>query len=337
MSLSKTSTPEGLQGFDELIRLPIDRPDRDPVRVYLAGLAPGSRRTMAQALDQIARIASGGQFGAGELPWAALRYEHTRAIRAALRDLISPRTGRPLGPATINKSLCALRGVLREAWRLSLMSAEDYHRATDLEPVRGTTVLRGRALESNEVAALFHVLQRDNSPAAARDAAVLALGFAGGGLRRAELCRAELPNDLDQNTWVLTVVGKGNHTREVPLKNGTVDAVRAWLVHRGEEPGPLLCPVLKGGRIQYRRLSEQAIYNICARRAEEAGIASFTPHDMRRTYISSLLDRGVDISIVSKLCGHQSGPNITARYDRRGERAKHAAAETITVPYVFQA
>ena len=88
---------------------------------------------------------------------------------------------------------------------------------------------------------------------------------------------AELPNDLDRNTWVLTVVGKGNQIREVPLKNGTVDAVRAWLAHRGQEPGPLLCPVLKGGRIQYRRLSEQAIYNICAKRAEEAGIASYTP------------------------------------------------------------
>ena len=189
MSVFNTSSPEGVADSDGLIGHPIDRPDRDPVRVYLAGLAPGSRRTMAQALDQIARIASNGQVGAEELPWAALRYEHTRAIRTALRDLISPRTSRPLGPATINKSLCALRGVLREAWRLSLMSAEDYHRATDLEPVRGTTVLRGRALESNEVAALFHVLQRDDSPAAARDAAVLALGFAGGGLRRAELCR----------------------------------------------------------------------------------------------------------------------------------------------------
>lgn len=290
---------------------------------------------MAQALDQVARVATGGQVGAEDLPWAALRYEHTQAIRAALRDLISTRTGRPLSPASVNKALCALRGVLREAWRLGLMTAEDFHRATDLEPVRGATVLRGRALEPNEVAALFHVLQRDSSPGGARDAAVLALGIAGGGLRRAEIAGAKL-RSLDQNTWVLTVVGKGNRVREVPLKNGTVDALRAWLAHRGEAPGPLLCPVLKGGRIRYRRLSEEAIYRICAKRAAEARIATFTPHDMRRTYISSLLDRGVDISVVSKLCGHHSGPNITARYDRRGERAQHAAAETITLPYVFK-
>jgi integrase/recombinase XerD len=336
MLIRKTSSPVGKRESDELIALPAERPDRDPARVYLAGLAAGSRRSMAQALDQVARIASGGQAGADDLPWAALRYKHTQAIRAALRDLISPRTGRPLSPGSINKTLCALRGVLREAWRLGLMSAEDYHRAADLEPVHGATVLRGRALEGNEVAALFHVLQRDHSIVGARDAAVLALGLAGGGLRRAELCRADLPNDLDQNSWVLTVVGKGNHIREVPLKNGTVDALRAWLSHRGNEPGPLICPVLKGGKIQYRRLSEQAIYKICAKRAEEAGIPTFSPHDMRRTYISTLLDRGVDLSVVSKLCGHRSGPNVTARYDRRGERAKHAAAEAIALPYVFK-
>ena len=164
-------------------------------------------------------------------------------------------------------------------------------------------------------------------------AAVLALGIAGGGLRRAEIAGADL-HDLDQNAWVLTVVGKGNRVREVPLKNGTVDALRAWLAHRRQEAGPLLCPVLKGGRIQLRRISEEAIYRICEA-SGEASIPSFTPHDMRRTYISTLLDRGVDLSVVSKLAGHQN-PNVTARYDRRDERAKHAAAETITLPYVFQ-
>ncbi len=320
----------------ELVALPLERPGQDPAPIYLAGLAAGSRRAMAQALDQVARIATGGQLGPERLPWAALRYEHTQAIRAALRDTVSPRTGRPLSPASINKTLCALRGVLREAWRLGQMSAEDYHRAIDLEPVRGASVLRGRALEPNEVAALFHVLQRDDSPAAARDAAILALGIAGGGLRRQELGGLVLPRSLDQNTWVLTVDGKGSQVREVPLKNGAVDALRAWLSHRGQESGPLFCPVLKGGKIQHgRALSPEAIYRVCARRAEQAGIPAFTPHDMRRTYISTLLDRGVDLSVVSKLVGHASGPAITARYDRRGERAKHAAAETITVPYVF--
>ena len=57
------------------------------------------------------------------------------------------------------------------------------------------------------------------------------------------------------------------------------------------------------------------------------------PHDLRRTYVSVLLDQGVDLSVASKLAGHSS-PNTTTKYDRRGEEAGHRAAETVVVPYV---
>jgi len=71
---------------------------------------------MAQALDQVARVVSGGRLGAEELPWATLGYQHTQAIRAALREVVSTPTGKPLSAASVNKCLCALRGVLRKAW-----------------------------------------------------------------------------------------------------------------------------------------------------------------------------------------------------------------------------
>ena len=288
---------------------------------------------MAQVLDQIAHIASGGRLGAETLPWEALRYEHTGAIRSALSETVSARTGQLLSPASVNKSLSALRGVLREAWRLGAMTAEDYHRAVDIQRVRGNALLRGRALGENEIAALFHVCQRDDSPRGPRDAATLALGLCG--LRRAEIASLNFDCDLDRDLWVLRVHGKGNKLREVPLKNGTVDALRAWLRHRGLAPGPLLCPVRKGGHLALRRLSTEAIYRICTRRAEEAGVRSFTPHDLRRTCVSTLLDRGVDLSIAAKITGH-SALDTVARYDRREESAKHDAAETLTVPYVFR-
>jgi hypothetical protein len=59
-------------------------PDRNPVHVYIARLGSGSRRTMREALNIIASILTGGKFDAENLPWAALRYQHTAAIRAAL-------------------------------------------------------------------------------------------------------------------------------------------------------------------------------------------------------------------------------------------------------------
>lgn len=303
--------------------------DRDPVRFYLARLSAGSRPAMASALDRVAAIASGGRRGAACFPWQALRYPHVQVIRVALVESPSPRTGRPLSPASVNKILSALRGVLREAWRLGLLSAEELARATDVEPVRGSVPLRGRALKSREVAALFAACQRDPSPSGRRDAAVLALGL-GAGLRRAEIAGLDLA-DVELGREVVTVRGKGRRVREVPIKGGTLRALRAWLEVRGQPPGPLLWPVRRGGQLGARRLAAHAVLRVCEKRGRQAGVPNFTAHDLRRTYISTVLDAGADLAVASELAGH-AGPGTTKRYDRRGERARERAAEAVFVP-----
>src|SRR6476620_2610808 len=67
-------------------------------------------------------------------------------------------------------------------------------------------------------------------------------------------------------------------------------------------------------------------------RAAAAGVAPFTPHDMRRTYISELLDAGTDLATVQKMVGHES-ITTTAGYDRRGDAAKRKAADLVHVPF----
>ena len=118
---------------------------------------------MAEALERIARIASAGTLEAEAFGgWHLFRYQHVSAVRTALTETVSDKTGKPLGPATINKALSALRGVLREAWRLNLMSAEDLARATDFAPVRSSTARRGRALDLTPVVVPLPMLDRSS-------------------------------------------------------------------------------------------------------------------------------------------------------------------------------
>ena len=106
-----------------------------------------------------------------------------------------------------------------------------------------------------------------------------------------------------------------------------------WIKIRGNTPGPLFLSVNKGGKLVYsRRLTPQAIYHLLAVRGKRARVKFFTPHDLRRTFVSNLLDAGVDIATVAKMAGH-SNIQTTARYDRRPEEAKQRAARLLHIPY----
>jgi integrase len=291
-----------------------------PACVYLSSLAPGSAPTMKRSLSLIAQLLTNGEADYLTLDWAALRYKHTAAIRAALIKNYEP--------ATVNRVLCALRRVLKEALRLELISPVDYARAVDISSVKASKELRGRALSQDEIDSLMRVCFSDRTPAGFRDAALIAI-LRGAGLRRAEVVKLDL-KDFNNDGEIKIRSGKGRVDRTVYLSPGAIAIVNDWLEIRTQKPGALLCQVNKSGRVVQQRLTPQAILFILQKRCKEVGLEHFSPHDLRRTFVSDLLNVGVDIATVQSLAGH-SNPAITARYDRRGEERKRIASAQLEI------
>ena len=255
------------------------------------------------------------------LDWSKLRYQHTAAIRTALAQ--------KLAPTTVNKMLVALRRVLKEAYRLDLMDANDYVKAADLKNYRVTPSLRGRRLSSDEIKHLIaHCLELETA-IALRDGAVISV-LRCGGIRRDELVKLDLA-DVNLETGEVRIRhGKGDKARTAYLNEVALLLLNGWLQLRGDVPGALICPVNKSGRITIRHFASDGdgIYKLVKSRAKKAGIAHFSPHDFRRTFGSDLLEAGEDVFTVQDLMGHAS-TDTTKRYDKRGEARKKEAVKKL--------
>jgi site-specific recombinase XerD len=275
-------------------------PTTDPVEVYLARLtAETSRTTMRIALRTMR-----GMVGA---PLHSLTWPDMLTLKAQLR-------ARYDSPATVNKHLSALRGVVSAARELGLVPYELELQVRDLENLKGKRLPKGRALEEPELAALFAACDV-HTAIGARDAALLALLSAG--LRRDEAVTLDFC-DLLYLKNAVRVLGKGDKERLVPLPPGGLDQIIHWLAFRGIEDGPLLNPTYRDPPA-LERLSGQTVADRIAALAARAVLSKTTPHDMRRTCATTLLDKDVDIGTVALILGHAS-ETTTRIYDRRGER-----------------
>jgi site-specific recombinase XerD len=292
-----------------------------PVDVFLNRLGPGSRTGQKQALDTIAGLLSYGCSDSGSLNWASLRYSQTSAVRAALVERYAPNTAK--------RTLAALRGVLKECWRLGLMTYEEYARAADVAPIKGELPPRGRALTQDELRALFTACQADPSPAGVRDAAILGLLY-GLGLRRSELTVLDT-DDYNPEEGRILIRGKGNRVRFGYVVEETCELLERWLRLQGISSGPMFSPITKAGHLVPKRLTTESVAQVLEKRGKEAGVRPFSCHDLRRSFITDLLDAGADLATVQKMAGHKQ-VTTTVLYDKRGEEAQVAAAELLRVP-----
>ncbi len=309
---------------DSLVLSSPQKLDQHPAAIYLAGLSTDTGRvSMKGTLEKIAAILTQGRATVAQVDWSKVRFQHATALRTKLLE-------NGYKPATVNKYLSALRGVLKASWQLGQMMAEDYHKAVSVKGVKGQALPAGRELSPGELRSLLNGCAEDPGPSGARDAAIIALLY-GGGLRRAELVSLDLA-DYEPESGKLVISGKGHKERIVWCNDGSKDALDDWLSVRGSDEGPLFCRIRKGGQILLSRLTTQAIYHVSQERARKTGVKAFSPHDLRRTFVGDLLEAGADLSTVSRMAGH-ANVQTTARYDRRSEETKKKAAQLLSVPY----
>ncbi|MEW1836889.1 tyrosine-type recombinase/integrase [Nonomuraea angiospora] len=169
-----------------------------------------------------------------------------------------------------------------------------------------------------------------------RDAAIIAVLDACG-LRRAELTGLQYA-DYDRARRMLTVTGKGDKQRRIPVNSFAARRVEAWLARRGTHRGPLFPRLARGGTVRTApdgrpwQMNPQAVRDILTKRAEQAATTAVRPHDLRRTFISNLLPQA-DAIMTARLAGHAS-PSTTLRYDVRPDEEARDAVERLRVPAI---
>lgn len=286
------------------------RRQTNPAALYLLTLSEGSSRDgMEQILKRTARF-----FGFADwtdCPWQTITAAYVIGYRAILQ-----KQGK--SPATINLVLAAIKGVVRCAWQENLISDHERMVIDSIKSVKGSRVRSGRALTYEETATLFTDCLSENTAAGFRDAAILACGV-GLGLRRAEIAGARL-SKVDKTNCSLKIIGKGNKEREVFFPEQAWLLFEKWLQVRGTGGSDFVfCPIDRRGEMLYHSgLQPSAILQILQKRGIKSDLEKFSPHDLRRTFASRLLENGVDLSMVRDALGHSS-IGTTVIYDHRGK------------------
>jgi len=274
------------------------------------GLAAASLAAYATDLRRLSTWAE----GTGHADPASVRAEHLRAFLLASTTDLQARSRARL--------LSTLRSFFRFLVSEDLATADPT--STLMAPRTGRPL--PVVLQLAQVERLLAVVQGEE-PAALRDRAILELLY-GCGLRVSELCGLDL-TDLDPQEGSVRVRGKGSKQRVVPIGGPALGAIAAWLrggrpSFGGKRPNAAIFLNQRGGR-----LSRVSVWSLLKRCALEAGIpGDVTPHTLRHTYATHLLEGGADLRIVQELLGHAdiSTTEIYTHVDRAFIQEAYRAA-----------
>ncbi|MCA0157263.1 site-specific tyrosine recombinase XerD [Tsukamurella sp. M9C] len=212
----------------------------------------------------------------------------------------------PLAASSAARSLIAVRGLHRFA---AAEGVTDVDVAREVRPPAPAKRLP-KALPVEQVIALLEAAGGDSdadTPSRLRDRAMLELLYSCGA-RISEVTALDV-DDIDAESRSVVLLGKGGKQRVVPIGRPALAALDAYLV-RGrpalvKRSNPALFLNVRGGR-----LSRQSAWQVLAAAAERAGIDTATthvsPHTLRHSFATHLLEGGADVRVVQELLGHAS-------------------------------
>jgi len=234
------------------------------------------------------------------LAYAAARRKHVLDLRQKdLSDFISRSREEGLSARSVARAVHAVRGIYRFAMREGRLEADPME---NLKAPRAFQALP-RYLTSAQVDALLEAPDVA-TPLGVRDRAILEVMYATG-LRVSELIGLR-PADVELEMGILTCFGKGRKERLVPLGRAAREWVERYLTDvrgapgRRRPPAPELFLSQRGGR-----LSRMGLWGIVRRHAVTAGVErTLTPHVLRHSFATHLLERGADLRALQAMLGH---------------------------------
>jgi integrase/recombinase XerD len=208
----------------------------------------------------------------------------------------------PLSATSAARAVVAVRGLHRFALRDGLVDVDVSREVRPPAPARRLP----KAISPDDVERLLDAAGYANTPLAVRDRAMLETLY-GTGARISEAVGLAV-DDLDLAGRTVLLTGKGGKQRRVPLGSHAVRALQAYLVRvrpdlaasgRGT---PMLFLNSRGGP-----LSRQSAWIVLRAAAERAGLAAgISPHTLRHSYATHLMEGGADVRVVQELLGHSS-------------------------------
>ncbi|EOX5558864.1 tyrosine-type recombinase/integrase [Ewingella americana] len=284
---------------------------------YINSLAVSGRGGITSLLNHCARILN-KRSTAQTYPWELLDFGKVAKVRMTMLD-------EGYAVSTVNMALSALRAIAKTAFNFDQMNVDVLLRINAVKRVKGDPTRNGRALTRQEIRQLLKAAKSHHEPARrCRDTAIL-LTLCGAGLRVGELVKLQQDDYAD---GVLVVrQGKGRKYREIYVAPTVDKALTAWLA-MSREGDALFTKIYRSGLPASTALTTAGVTAILEQLRIAANVSDFTPHDLRRTFITQLLEQGADINTVRQLAGH-SDISTTARYDHRGDEAKVMAAQRL--------